>query len=361
MLVPKNERVLLRVDWNIPSLDEVNRVQASLSTIKHLLRERNTIIIATHWGRPEGQRIEEWNVEKLIPIIAQQFKNAGIDTTIIFADQSLNFDAVRNTVRSCGLEKNLVVLLQNTRFLSDEDSSDSLVRSSLAQKYASLATYFIDEAFSLSHRKEATNCEIKLLLPHSFGLQYEKEIEILSKIKKEAQRPFVMCIGGAKLETKLPVIERLLPRVDKLYICGQLVFTFLKAQEKEVYESLVEYKFLEKAKELLARDANKIILMEPEYVEVGGKVVGVDTAKQHLVELTDVFKNARTIFWNGCVGWVEKGFVHGNRTLARIIADSHAYTVVGGGDTVGSIEPGLLQKIDFVSTGGGASLAFLAE
>ena len=361
MKYPKDKKIFLKVDWNIPSLTETDRIEQTIPTIQKLLKNKNIVIVATHWGRPEGEVMMEYSTEKLIPILSKLLKNADIDTEIIFVDQVANFESARNTINSCGVKNSVIVLLQNTRFFPDEQSKDIKKRKVLAIKYAELADIMIDEAFALSHRKEATNTEIKLLLEHQVGEEYQAEILELDILKDNPERPFYIIMGGAKLETKLPIMERLLPKVDRLFIGGQLVFTFLAAKGIWAHDSKVEESFVQKAKKLLDKYTTKIVLAEVEYAQVDGKKIGVDVSIQFIHKIAVACKSGGTIFWNGPMGWIEKGYVNGNQSLAYTLATSDMYIVVGGGDTVGSLSPEILETFDYVSTGGGATLEYLAS
>jgi phosphoglycerate kinase len=358
---PRDKKIFLKVDWNIPSLTETDRIEQTLPTIQKLLKNKNIVIVATHWGRPDGKVDSEYSTEKMIPVLAKLLKKSKIDAEIVFVDQVTNFDAARNTINSCGIKKSTIVILENTRFLADEQTKDIKKRRALATKYAALADEMIDEAFALSHRKEATNTEIKILLGNSVGKEYQTEIEELDVLKINPDRPYYMIMGGAKLETKLPMIERLLPKVDRLFIGGQLVFTFLAAKGVWAHDSLVEESFVQKAKKLLDKYGTKIVLAEVEYAQVDGKKVGVDVSVEFIHKVAVACKSGGTVFWNGPMGWIEKGYVNGNQSLAYTLATSDMYIVVGGGDTVGSISPEILETFDYVSTGGGATLEYLAS
>lgn len=363
MYFPSGRKVLLKVDWNIPSLTETDRIIATLPTIQALLSNNNTIIIATHWGRPDGKREMNYSIENLLPTLHQILQQHSIDAPTLFVDQTLNFDAARNTINSCGLRGvPTIVILENTRFLDAEQSEDVYQRTQLAQQYSQLAEYMVDEAFSLSHRKEATNTEIKLLLPHAFGLQYQQEVAVLNNLKQHPKRPFLLCIGGAKLETKLPLIQHLIEKVDAIFVGGQMVFTFLHASGREVFDSFIEEKYSSEVQDILARYKHKIVLPEfINYITLEGKKVGVDIKPESITAVEPIFQSVKTIFWNGCMGWVEQGYTQGNDALADMIVASPAYKVVGGGDTVASLTREVTKRFDFVSTGGGATLQFLAS
>jgi phosphoglycerate kinase len=357
---PKQKKVLLKVDWNISNLKDTNRIEASIPTLVELLESGSTVVIATHWGRPEGKRDSKYSTQKLVPVLGKILHDQGTDTEIVFVDQTANWEAARNTINSCGIKGGQIVMLENTRFLEDEQSTDIKKRTELAKKYAELVDIMVDEAFSLSHRHEATNSDIKLLVPHYFGREYLEEVEVLTALKTEPEKPFYVVMGGAKLETKLPLIEKLLPKADRIFIGGQLVFTFLAAKGEWAHDSTVEESFIPKAKKLLDKYGTKIVLADVEYANVGGKKLGVDVGVGFVHKVGVACKAGGTIFWNGCMGWVEKGYTSGTQSLAYTLATSDLYIVVGGGDTVASINPEILEAFDFVSMGGGATLEFLA-
>lgn len=359
---PTQTKVLVKVDWNVPDLEHTERIETTLPTLETLLKKKNTVIVATHWGRPNGKVDPELSTEKMIPVLGKLLKSSKIEADIIFVDQVTNFEAARNTIKSCGVGKKAqIILLENTRFIADEQAKMSKKRAAVAKQYAELAEFMVDEAFSLSHRHEATNTEIKLLLPHSFGTQYTEEVEELSDLKNTAEKPFILVMGGSKLETKLPLIEKLLPKVDRLFIGGQLVFTFMAARGDWAYDSAVEESFVPRARKLLEKYKDKIVLANVEYTVIDGKKVGVDVGVEFIHKISIECRSRGTVFWNGCMGWIEKGYTTGNQSMAYTLATSGAYVVVGGGDTVASIREDVLAAIDFVSMGGGATLEYLAS
>lgn len=357
------QKVLVRVDWNLPNLQAVERIRASLPTLLELFRNNNTIILLTSWGRPNGQRDNEFSTEKLIPLLGRELLGSGIDTTIFFADQTVNFQAARNTINSCGLNGKNIVLLENTRFLQDEESSDKNIRLTLAAQYATLGNYYVNEAFSVSHRVEATITELETLLPSELGVNYQDEITHLKALKR-AKSPYVVVLGGAKLETKLPLLDKLVQVADQVLLAGTICFPFLRETNNlDLKDTKVDTEYSAQVVELLNKYSDKILLpSDLIFEEKNGGTRAVDIGEKTIEEYTKILESAKTIFWNGTIGYVEGRFVTGNQAIAQTMtANYRAYTVVGGGNTVASLAPELLSEFGWVSTGGGATLNFLTK
>lgn len=349
-----NAVVLVKVDYNIPSSSDLSRIIASKPTIDLLLKNNNKIVLISHFGRPEGKQILDFSLLNILSSIQQV-----LGQKIKFINQYDGFQIAKNHLLN---SKEKIILLENTRFDPSEESQNNKERLDLAHQYAEFGDYCIDEAFSLSHRSEATNTEIKQFLPWCYGLNYEQEITNLDKIKNNSSHPFVVVMGGAKLETKLPLVEKLLPSVDKLLIAGQLAFTFLRAiQTKiDITERLVEVNFLEKARELISKYGDKLVLpvdfVSSEDMRCGD--VGMQTIELFKSELS----GAKTTFWNGPLGkYEDKQFQNGTNQIADYISKLNAFKVVGGGDIVAALSAEQLNNFDWVSTGGGATLEYLAK
>ncbi len=363
-----NSTVLVRVAFDLPSLDDTARVKDAIPTIEFLLKNNNKVVLATKWGRPKGSDLE-FSTQKLVGVVesvlsSEPNKNLELE----FVDQFSGFEQAKTLILN---SQNQIFMLENTHFSTDEKSKDAQVRLALAQKYASLADYFVDEAFPSSHRSEATNVEIKEILPWTFGLAFANEIKNLDRLRLDVKKPFVVVMAGAKLETKLPLITKMLPKADKILLGGLLSFTFLQAAKDlgyanlpDIYDSYVEVEFLEQAKELLKVNPEKLVLpvdlvYEDEADKKYGRDVGVKTVELFQNEL----QKAQTIFWNGTLGFYEKPpFDKATHDLGIFIASlDTAFKVLGGGDTGSSLPAEILEKLDFVSMGGGATLEYLSR
>ncbi len=371
-----NKRVLVRVCYDISSLEQTARIKDSLETIFTLISNNNKVIIVTHWGRPKGEVQDTYSLRKQLPIIQREIdeykNNLPFRPEVSLLDQySDGFEESGRKIEQA--EAQNLFVLENTRFNPDEKSKDTTKRKELAKKYANLADYFIDEAFPVSHRKEATNAEIKEFLPYEKGISYQKEVNTLGKIKENPENPFVLIMGGAKLETKLPLIQKLLPITDKIIVAGLLSFTFVKAgkdmgldylQGVDIGDTSVEEDFLEDAKDILANYPKKIILpFDYIYDYSDGKKEGVDTGPESLQKFIEITSTAKTIFWNGPIGFYEKEpYNKGTLTLARHISSlQNCYKVAGGGDITTALPSEVISKFSFASMGGGATLEFLAK
>jgi phosphoglycerate kinase len=357
----KNSKVFVRVNFDVPSISDTARIFDSVKTVQMLLSNSNQVILISHWGRPEGSRVTDMSLEKLLPAV-QTFYSESVE----FINQYDYFDKNISLRDLLNISNSKLFLFENTRFSPNESSKNLFERDELAQKYAGIVDYFVDEAFSLSHRQEVTNYEIKKLLPYSYGLSFENELRNLEKIKSDPKQPFVVIMAGAKLETKLPLIEKMCEKVDKILIGGQLCFTFLVAAESkiELYNSAIDLTFLEKAKELISKYKDKIVLpVDFKYSELDGKKMALDIGEASILRFKSEIENAETIFWNGPLGYYfDKDFAEGTLQIAGFIANlKKPFKVLGGGDSIAVLPKEVLQQFDFVSMGGGATLEYLSN
>ena len=352
--IVKDKEVIIRVDYNVPIINggvgEKYRIEKSINTIQTLLDHgARKIVLISHRGRPSG-RDNSLSLRPLIPIIEQL-----LDGKVLFAE---TINDARN------IEKG-VVLLENIRFWDGEISNDE----GFINKLVSLGEVFINEAFSVSHRKHASVYGIAKKLKSFAGLWLEKEIVNMEKISQSED--MVLILGGGKLETKLPVIENLAERSKKMLLGGALIFPFIKAKELSIGKSKNEEELVPKAKELLDNYKEKLVLpqdlmLDNEEIvnieEIPADRKALDIGPEAVQEYIDIISSAKNIFWNGPMGMYEdERFRHGTIEIARGIAESNAFSVIGGGDTLVVIEElGLIDRYGFVSTGGGASLSFLA-
>jgi phosphoglycerate kinase len=351
--------VMVRVNYDLPIPISTERIDDSLSTIETLFENNNKVVLLTHWGRPENND-SKLSTKNLIPYIEE-----SLGRTVIYINQFKSFEDAKEIIEHSS-EK--FFLLENTRYNSDEKAKDSKIRLELAKSYAYLGD--VDEAFPVSHRNEATNCEIKTKLPFCYGISYQHEIQNLDKIKSHPTSPFVAIMGGAKLETKLPLINKILPKVDKILVGGLLAFTFLQAKKNlnqdvpEIFDSIVEKDFVGVAEDILRNHGDKIILpVDLVYGNDGDKKYGYDIGAETLALFGSEITKAKTIFWNGPMGFCEKKpYDKGTVEVAKMIASNKsAFTAIGGGDTGSAVPNEIESQFNFVSMGGGATLEYLAK
>ena len=370
----KNSNVLVRVCYDLSNNHDISRISDSKKTIQLLLKGGNKVILISHWGRPEGKTNKQNSFKNLLQIIEKE-----LESNLEFLNQYQNsYSEIKKQITN---SKNSLFILENSRFNPKENSSIDSERLALAKNYISLASYFIDEAFPVSHRQEVTNFDIKKLLPSFLGLSYETEIDNLKKIKTNPEKPFLVIMAGAKLETKLPLITKMLPLADKIILAGKLCFTFIQAAKElnlikyasvDIGESEIEDSFLETAKSLLLQNPEKIVLpVDFIYGNEAGEVVNssfknkqaYDVGEKSLVNFTKILSTAKTIFWNGTLGYYEKNpFDKGTTELANFVGTlKNTFKVVGGGDTHSALSKETLSKFNFISMGGGATLEYLSK
>jgi phosphoglycerate kinase len=366
----KGKRVLVRVDFNVPIdrgvITDDTRIQAALPTIQ-LLRERGAkIILCTHLGRPKGKVNLEFSLEPVAERLSQL-----VHTPIILAHSVSGPEA---EAAIAGLGEGDIVMLDNVRFDPGEEKNDP----ALSERLAKLADIYVNDAFGAAHRAHASTAGVATLLPAYAGLLMESEINALSRLLADPERPFVAILGGAKVSDKLAVIEHLLDKVDTLLIGGGMANTFLLAEGTEIGASLAERDLVEKAREIAAAAKKKgVTLMLPSdavvasSIDRSGSTVTIDRVPDGqaifdigpatIASFAEIIAKARTIFWNGPMGVFEKpAFNAGTKGVAEAVAASNGFSVVGGGDSVAAIEQlGLADKIGHISTGGGASLEFV--
>ncbi|MDU1028054.1 MAG: phosphoglycerate kinase [Clostridiales bacterium] len=369
----RGKRVLLRVDFNVPldkesgAITNDERIRAALPTIRYLLDKDARLIIMSHLGRPKGQVVDSLRLD---PVAARLSELLG--QPVAKVDDCIG--PVAETAVAA-LQPGEALLLENVRFHPEEEKNNH----EFIKQLAALGDIFVNDAFGTAHRAHASTEGIGHFLPAVAGFLMKKEISALARAGKRPVRPYVAIIGGAKISDKILVIEELMKIADQLIIGGGMANTFLAAQGYDMQASLVEADKIETAKALLAKQAEsgKTFLL-PQDVVVGksledaqGEVKAVDaldpgdmaldigpaTRAAYVAALAD----AKTIFWNGPMGVFEKdAFAAGTNALAQGVADSSAYTIIGGGDSVAAVEKaGLGDQIDHISTGGGASLVFL--
>lgn len=348
-----DKRVLLRIDTNVPLTDTKTihvaddfRLRAVVPTIQFLLNRKAKIILLGHLGRPDGPS----SAESLRPVF--HHLSALINQPIKFAPRVFS-PATAQAVDE--LKAGEILGLENLRF----DPGEAKNSRTFARKLAAYGDLYVNDAFAVSHRNAASVVAITEFLPSYPGILLELEYQTLKELIRHPARPFVAVIGGAKIGDKLPVLNHLLPRADRILIGGGVANTFMAAQGEDVGASLVDRDQLDNARLLLKKARGKIVLPvdlvwhDDAILDVGPKTVAL--FGQHL-------QVAKTIFWNGNLGKTEVAeFAHGSAAIAKTVADSQATTIIGGGNTIEIFSKlGLLKKVTFVATGGGASLELLS-
>jgi phosphoglycerate kinase len=369
----KGKRVLCRVDFNVPlkggKISDDTRIRESLPTLRYILEQPGTrLVLMSHLGRPKDKPEPEYSLKP----VAQRLSEL-LGRPVAMADECVG-EAVE--AQASALAAGQVLLLENVRFHKAETENSP----EFAAKLARLGDIYVNDAFGSAHRAHASTEGVAHHLPAVAGFLMEKEIKFLGGVFENPKKPFVAIIGGAKVSTKIAVLESLLPRVDSLIIGGGMAYTFLKAQGIAVGKSLVEEDFLQTAKSMLdkARQKEVKVLLPLDHVVgaefkedakaeyVGGAAVpadrvGMDVGEKTLASYKGLIASAGTVVWNGPLGVFEfPQFAKGTLEVAKMVADCKGTTVVGGGDSVAAVQKfGLASKISHVSTGGGASLELL--
>lgn len=374
----KSKRVLTRVDFNVPisggKVGDDTRIQAALPTIEKVLADGGKLILMSHLGRPKGEVKEEFSLKPVSTRLSE----------ILEKDVKMAPDCVGEEVEKMAndLSEGEVLLLENTRFHNEETANDE----EFSKQLAALGEVYINDAFGSAHRAHASTVGVtKHVSEAAAGYLLKFEVECLTKLLEAAEKPYVVILGGAKVSDKLKVIHNLMTRVSAMLIGGGMAYTFLKANEVEIGDSLLEkerlpmaynamvvashphpYKQLEFLLPLdhVITNASESEQKTTDGVEIPRSWKGVDIGPKTITEYKERIASAKTIFWNGPMGIFEKeAFAKGTVEIARAVAeatDKGAFSVIGGGDSVSAIEKaGVKNKISHISTGGGASLEFL--
>jgi phosphoglycerate kinase len=367
------KRVLMRVDFNVPfgrdgRIADDSRIAAALPTVRYLLERNAALILCSHLGRPEGKVVESLRLTLVADRLAQ----------LLGKDVQTAPDCVGPQAEAAAhaLQPGEVLLLENLRFHVEEEKNDA----GFARALASLADLYVNDAFGTAHRAHASTAGVAAYLPAVAGFLMLKEIEELSNVLNNPERPMAAIIGGAKISSKLGVLQNLLQRVDCLLLGGGMASTFIRARGMEVGDSLIEEDMLSTARDLMyqaerrgvplllptdavvadAFDAEAAYQTVPvSSIPIGWRVM--DVGPDSISHFRDALEDCKTVFWNGPLGVAEfPAFARGSEALARALAEMDARVVIGGGETGALVEQmGLHDRYTHISTGGGASLEFI--
>ena len=368
----KGKVVLCRVDFNVP-IDEAGRILDAtriinaLPTLNYLSGQGAKVVVLSHLDRPKG-----YDIRKSLWPIAVLLMNK-IKANVTFCNSVIGQE-VKNRIDA--MKDGDVMLLENVRFYQGESECDM----NFAKEIAALGQIFVNDAFGVAHRENASNYGVARLLPNAIGILMEKEINALTSFMEEPKKPFVAVLGGAKVETKIDILNRFVDKADTIIIGGAMAYTFLAAKGESVGTSIVQKNSIQTAEQILARaeSEGKKILLPIDHVcvrdsdkakrclvtsRMTGDMKGFDIGPKTIKLYSQAIQQAGQIFWNGPMGLYEDGrFKNGTLKIAKAIANAKGYSLVGGGDTVAAINSfGLGKKMNYISTGGGATMKFLEE
>lgn len=372
----KGKKVFLRVDFNVP-LDEEGhirddtRIKAALPTLNYLLEQGAKVVIGSHLGRPKGKFVPQLSLRPVAKRLAELILKKVILAPDVVGDE---VDKLKGE-----LDENQVILLENLRFHAKERANDP----DFARKLAHDIDYYVNDAFGTCHRSHASVVAITQYVDRSAaGFLIQKEVEYLSKAVYSPEKPYIAILGGVKVSDKIPVIENLLNKADDLLIGGAMAYTFFLAQGFDVGRSIVEEDIKETALEILKNSEEKgtrfylpsdhVAASKPdpeakiqtlESLPIPSDLMALDIGPKTIDQYSEIIATAKTIFWNGPMGVFEVDkFSQGTMKIAAAVADSPALSIIGGGDSVAAVyKAGVNEKISHISTGGGASLEFIAN
>jgi len=368
----KGKKVFCRVDFNVPmengTVTDDTRIKAALPTINYLSEQGAIVILASHLGRPKGEVVDELRLDPVADRLSDLIGKTVIKTDTVYGEE------VNKALSE--MTNGDILLIENVRFEPGETKNDA----SLAEAFANMADFYVNDAFGAAHRAHASTTGVAEKLPAAAGYLMQKEIEVLGKALKDPERPFTAIIGGAKVKDKINVIDNLLDKVDNLIIGGGLAYTFVKAQGHEIGKSLLEEDKIDLAKEFMEKAKEKgvnfvfpkDVIVADDFSETADtKIVPIDQIPSDWEALDigpetrtayeNIISESKLVIWNGPMGVFEMNpFAGGTKEVARALAETEGYTIIGGGDSAAAVEKfGFATEMDHVSTGGGASLEFM--
>lgn len=374
-----DKTALVRVDFNVPLNNETfeitddTRMRAALPTIKHIIENGGSVVLMSHLGRPKNGPEDKFSLKHLVKHLSNL-----LNTNVVFADDCISNQTEQIVAK---LKKGDVCLIENLRFYEEETAGDL----DFANKLAKLGDIYVNDAFGTAHRAHASTAVIAQFFEGNkcFGKLLEAEIKSVEKVLNSTEKPVTAIVGGAKVSSKISIIERLLDKVDNLIIGGGMAYTFVKAQGGEVGNSLIENDYLETAKKIISEaEAKNVKLCIPTDTVIADDFnnnantktvainniptgwMGLDVAENSIKQFSDVIINSKIILWNGPMGVFEmENFQKGTVEVANAIVtatEKGAFSLVGGGDSVAAVNKfNLADKVSYVSTGGGAMLEYL--
>jgi len=374
----KDKKALIRVDFNVPldgqyQITDATRIDATAGTINKILSDGGSVILMSHLGRPKGGPEEKYSLKHLLPYISGLFKR-----NILFAPDCIGPEAAE---MAKNLKPGEILLLENLRFYKEEEKGDE----AFAARLATLGDYYVNDAFGTAHRAHASTAVIAQFFPEKkmFGYVMSNEIINIDKCMKDATRPFTAILGGAKVSTKIEIINHLMDKVDNLIIGGGMMFTFIRALGGETGSSMVEEDYIELAKNTIegAKSLGVNLYIPPDAVmgdafsndanrktgsayDIQVPWMGLDIGPSAIQKFEQVIEKSSTILWNGPMGVFEmNNFEEGTKQIAFAIARATvngSFSLIGGGDSVAAINKyGLADQVSYVSTGGGAMLEYI--
>ena len=369
----KNKKVLIRCDFNVPIVNgkiaDDTRIKKSLETIKYCLKQNASIILFSHLGRIK----EESDLKKndLKPVAKRLSKL--LKQEVIFINKTRGEELEKAAIE---LKPGQVLLVQNTRYEDLDGKKESSNDEELGKYWASLGDVFINDAFGTAHRKHASNCGIAKHLPHAVGFLIEKEINALSSLN-DPERPFIVILGGSKVQDKIGVIKNIVKKADRILIGGGMAFTFLQSEGFNIGTSVVDYDSLDFCQKMIEKYPNKIVLpvdikTTTEYsnetemnikdiTEIEDEDMGLDLGPNTLELFKNYLKDAKEVLWNGPLGVYEfSKYKVGTDEIMQFLVDNNIKTILGGGDIVAAAAKNKLKdKVYHASTGGGATLEYI--
>lgn len=373
-----DKRALVRVDFNVPldaegQVTDPTRIQAAIPTLKKILSDGGSVVLMSHLGRPKNGPEAKYSLRHIIPVLEKELGRKVLFAPDCIGDEAYNF--------SQNLKPGQVLLLENLRFHKEEEAGDEFFAGRLAEH----GDCFVNDAFGTAHRAHASTTVVANFFPNDkmFGYLLAGEIESVDRVLHNSEKPVLAILGGAKVSSKITIIQHLMEKVDEIIIGGGMAYTFAKAQGGNIGSSLVEDDYLQMAKDILAEaEAKKVKFHLPVDTVVADKFdneantqttaaddipdgwMGLDIGPKSIQAFEKVIENAKTILWNGPMGVFEmSNFSRGTEAVARALVkatEKGAFTLVGGGDSVAAVNKyNLADEVSYVSTGGGAMLEYL--